>query len=58
MVEEWNGRADQSLDEDEDEEKDACEIEDVERILGHRKFNGVLHYLVKWVEYDQVKDRA
>ena len=58
MVEEWNGRADQSPKEDEeDEEKDACEIQVVEKILGRRKVNGIPHYLVKWVGYDQVKDR-
>ncbi len=30
----------------------------VEKILGRRKFKGVLHYLVKWKGFEKVKDRT
>jgi hypothetical protein len=30
----------------------------VEKILGWRKFKGVLHYLVKWKGFKKVKDRT
>jgi hypothetical protein len=47
--------------------KSGAEIEDentitvdyiVEKILGRRKFKGVLHYLVKWKGFEKVKDRT
>ncbi|PMD24277.1 hypothetical protein NA56DRAFT_746430 [Hyaloscypha hepaticicola] len=30
----------------------------VEKIMGRRKFKGVLHYLVKWKGFEKVKDRT
>lgn len=59
LVKEWNSRAVQrSKKKQKALDKSACDIEEVEKILGHRKFNGVPHYLVKWVGYAEVKDRT
>jgi len=55
MLEEWNDRENAESKEAED---DSCRIEEVEEILGRRKFKGVPHYLVKWVGYEDVKDRT
>lgn len=43
MVKAWNGGADQ----DSGNEENSCDIQEVKKILGHRKFKGVAHYLVK-----------
>lgn len=44
--------------EEEVEEEPANPDDIVEKILSKRKVKGVPHYLVKWVGYEQVKDRT
>jgi len=45
--------------EDEVEEENSVTVDyTVERILGKRKFKGVLHYLVKWDGFEETKDRT
>jgi hypothetical protein len=57
MLEEWNEK-EENLGAEGEEENDACQIAEAEKILTRRKFNGVPHYLVKWVGYEKVEDRT